>query len=169
MDKIDLAKDIIKRFKKQVEIKRKEGQITDKDYNSRVFELIDIVPEKQPQITNPKTQFLYEVKLENWMYNMGGNVHGGVIGMIIHTCTNISILAIDKGQRISNTSDFSISYIRGILKKDEKIYVLVSVDKLGKTVAFTQAWIYDDRNNQLTVARHIKSIEENTKINLPKL
>ena len=48
MDKIDLAKDIIKRFKKQVEIKRKEGQITDKDYNSRVFELIDIVPEKQP-------------------------------------------------------------------------------------------------------------------------
>ena len=93
MEKLQTANELLERFKTYSEGKLKEDAKIELNYSLKIYLLSKVVMDKHPLITNPKNQFLFELNLDDWMFNLAGNVHGGVVAMIVHSCTNLAILA----------------------------------------------------------------------------
>ena len=90
------------------------------------------------------------------MGNLNGTLHGGAVATIIDVATTIAVMSMDKKNRANVSAELNMSFLSSSpIGKD--IFIMSQVDRIGKNVAFTQCWLYNEANELLVSGRHIKS------------
>lgn len=107
--------------------------------------------------TNSKTQLLFKLPIEDWMMNISGNMHGGVMATIIDEYTTVAIMALDREKKDTVSVDLNINYIKGVSSSEDYVYVLCQVDKVGKNLCFSQCWLYNSSSQIVSMGRHTKA------------
>ena len=101
-------------------------------------------------------QLLMSLKVEPSMANLNGTLHGGAIATIIDVSTTIAVMSMDKKDRANVSAELNMSFLSAA-PIGEDIFVLSQVDRIGKNVAFTQCWIFNNMHDTLVSGRHIKA------------
>ena len=120
---------------------------------------MQVVPGPHPLLTSPDKQVLFKVKIEPFMTNLMDNMHGGWIATTIDDLTSVSILAFDRSKlpRRDVSLDLSISYIKGLTGAEGYCWGLAQVDKIGRSVRYSQCWIYNKKLEICAIGRHTKT------------
>lgn len=134
------------------------GKLHDNSLSPKIYRVTEIIDSPHAQITSPKSQILYKLKIEPWMFNFGGSVHGGVIATIMDELTSLTIWANDRNRRMQVSVDLNVTYIDAIDTRYEYIYVLTQVDKVGRNLCYTQVWFLNEQKKLLALGRHTKAI-----------
>ena len=73
-------------------------------------------------------------------------------------------MSLDNKQRANVSAELNMSFLQAapILSN---VLILSQVDRIGKNVAFTQCWLYNEKNELLVSGRHVKAFLE-TKFSL---
>ena len=96
------------------------------------------------------------MKVESFMGNLNGTLHGGAISTIIDVSTTIAVMSLDKKNRATVSADLSISFMASAAISHD-VYILSQVDRIGKNLAFTQCWLYNEKKELLVTGRHLKA------------
>ena len=95
------------------------------------------------------------------MANPDGNLHGGAITSIVDVSTTLLIMTLDSQNRANVSAELSVSFLSaGPVNQD--IFILAQIDRLGKQLAFSQAFITDAKYKTLATGKHIKSFLDQT-------
>ena len=78
--------------------------------------------------------------------NAYGGVHGGALFTWVDLMTKLSVTAYDSKKREHSLIGMNVNYINGI-KKNSKIFVKATVQKIGGSLAFTECQILDQKGN----------------------
>jgi uncharacterized protein (TIGR00369 family) len=88
------------------------------------------------------------------MFNFVNIVHGGMIAYIIDIYTTFSISGVDKNSSLTVSADLNVNYLKALDKSHSHMLVLTEVNKIGRNLCFTEAWIYDEKQNLCYMGRH---------------
>lgn len=94
--------------------------------------------------------------VEPFMGNLNGTLHGGAISTIIDVGTTIAVMSLDKKNRGNVSADLNMSFMSGAAIGQE-VLILSQVDRIGKNLAFTQCWLYNQKKELLVSGRHLKA------------
>ena len=95
------------------------------------------------------------------MGNLNGTLHGGAIASIIDVSTTIAVMSLDRKNRTNVSAELNMSFLSSAPVGSD-ILILSQVDRIGKNVAFTQCWLYNDKKELLVSGRHIKAFLDST-------
>ncbi len=111
---------------------------------------------------NPKSEVLFRMSVSEEFSNVLNTMHGGAISTLIDITTTIAISGFDKNFRQNVSAELSTYYLNPI-KINSHIIVHVKVPKIGKTLAYSHADIYEEENLKLCVnGSHVKVMLERT-------
>ena len=85
--------------------------------------------------------------------NLNGTLHGGAAATIIDVATTIAVMSLDNKQRANVSAELNMSFLQAAPINSE-VFILSQVDRIGKNVAFTQCWLYNEKNELLVSGRH---------------
>jgi acyl-coenzyme A thioesterase 13 len=114
--------------------------------------------EKHNLIVNPNQEVLFKLKVSDDMCNILKTMHGGAIATLIDITTTIAISGLDRDLRQNVSVELSTHYLNSI-KNDSEIAILCKVPKIGKTLAYSYAEIYE-KDKLLVTGNHIKAMME---------
>lgn len=83
--------------------------------------------------------------------NPGGTVQGGFITAMMDDTMGPVVLAATGGEKVPVTCDLHTTYFASP-KIGERCYVEAKVERLGKSIAFTSAIMFDEKGNVLAKA-----------------
>lgn len=96
------------------------------------------------------------MRVEQFMGNLNGTLHGGAIATILDLSTTVAIMSLDHKNRANVSAELGMSFMSSA-PVGEDIWILSQVDRVGKKVAFSQAWVYNKDRELLVAGRHLKS------------
>jgi len=113
-------------------------------------------------LINQKHEVLFRMSVSDEFCNALNTMHGGAISTLIDITTTIAISGFDKNLRQNVSAELSTYYLNPI-KINSQILIHVKVPKIGKTLAYSHADIYEDENLKLCVnGSHIKAMLDKT-------
>ncbi len=90
------------------------------------------------------------------MCNITGKMHSGALATVIDFSTSVAIMAFDKRNRVNVSTELSISLLNSV-NAGEDILILSQIDRIGRTMAFSHATIFDEKYNELAFGKHLKT------------
>ena len=90
------------------------------------------------------------------MGNLNGTLHGGAIATIIDVATTIVVMSLDKKNRANVSAELNMSFLSSAPIGSD-IFILSQVDRIGRNIAFTECWLYNDKLEKMVSGRHIKA------------
>ena len=111
---------------------------------------------------NQKNEVIFRMSVSDEFCNALNTMHGGAISTLIDITTTIAISGFDKNLRQNVSAELSTYYLNPI-KINSNILIHVKVPKIGKTLAYSHADIYEEENFKLCVnGSHIKAMLDKT-------
>ena len=96
------------------------------------------------------------MNVDSEMGNLNGTLHGGAIATIIDVATTIAVMSLDKKNRANVSAELNMSFLSSAPVGSD-IYILSQVDRIGRNIAFTECWLYNDKLEKMVSGRHIKA------------
>ena len=126
-------------------------------YGIELLQAVKLV-DSHKLLTNPASEVLFRLRVENSFCNLFGTMHGGAICTLVDTTTTVVISAFDKSNRSNVSVELSTQYLNPV-NNNTDILILCKVPKIGKTLAYSYAEIYDEQSLKLlSQSTHIKAI-----------
>jgi acyl-coenzyme A thioesterase 13 len=109
-------------------------------------------------ITSSDSEVLFHLKVGLDSCNILKTMHGGAIATLIDVATTIAITALDRDMRQNVSVELATHYLNPI-KANSEVLVLCKIPKIGKTLAYSYAEIYEKDSLKLLVnSSHIKAM-----------
>jgi acyl-coenzyme A thioesterase 13 len=126
-------------------------------YGTQLSKALTLV-ESHKLIQNPENEILFKLRVLEENCNILKTMHGGAIATLIDVSTTVAITGLDKDMRQNVSVELTTHYLNPI-KSDTEILVLCKIPKIGKTLAYSYAEIYDNDTLKLLVnGNHIKAM-----------
>ena len=93
-----------------------------------------------------------EMRTDAIMANSSGMLHGGASSTIVDVSTTMAVMTLDMKQRASASADLSLCFVSEA-RVGSELYILSQVDRIGRRMAFTQCWVYNEQRELLVSAR----------------
>lgn len=111
---------------------------------------------------DPKSEVLFKLNVEEAFCNIQKTMHGGASSTLVDIATTIAISGLDRDLRHSVSVELSCYYLNPI-KIHSNILVHCKVPKIGKSLAYSYADLYDYETHKLLLnASHIKAMLDKT-------
>jgi len=111
---------------------------------------------------DPKSEIIFKLNIEEDFCNIQKNMHGGASATLVDIATTIAISGLDRDLRHSVSVELSTYYLNPI-KINSNVLIHCKVPKIGKSLAYSYADIYDYESHKLLLnASHIKAMLEKT-------
>ena len=91
------------------------------------------------------------------MMNVVGVIHPGVLSTMIDFGTTVCIMTFDKRNRATASVDLSLSHI-GYAHAGDQLFILTQINRIGRSLAYSEATVYDQSGFKLAYGRHLKSL-----------
>ena len=113
-------------------------------------------------LKDPKSEVIFKLKVEDEYCNILKTMHGGAISTLVDIATTFAISGLDRDLRHSVSVELSCYYLNPI-KIDTNLLIHCKVPKIGKSLAYSYADIYDEETNKILInASHIKAMLDKT-------
>jgi uncharacterized protein (TIGR00369 family) len=114
------------------------------------------------QTFNFNSDVVFKFKILKDMCNIQCTMHGGAISTLVDIATTVAISGMDRDQRHNVSVELSTHFLNPI-KIDSQILVHCKIPKIGKSLAYSYADIYDEEDMKLSAsATHIKAMINKT-------
>lgn len=111
-------------------------------------------------ILDPNQDVLFRLKVKEELCNILESMHGGAVVTVIDIATTIAISGLDRDLRGNVSVDLSTQFLNPI-KMNSNILIHCKIPKIGKSIAYSYANIYDEESRKLlATGSHIKSMIE---------
>ena len=109
-------------------------------------------------IRNKDNEILFKMEVSEDFCNSFNTMHGGAISTLIDITTTIAISGFDNKLRHNVSAELSTYYLNPI-RINSKILIHIRVPKIGKTLAYSHADIYEENDLKLCVnGSHVKAM-----------
>jgi uncharacterized protein (TIGR00369 family) len=113
-------------------------------------------------IKNPDTEIIFKMPVNKDLCNIQLTMHGGAISTLIDISTTIAISGMDRNLRHNVSVELS-TYFLNPIKISSNILILCKIPKIGKTLSYSYADIYDEETLKLCAnGSHVKAMLEKT-------
>ena len=106
-------------------------------------------------LKRPENQLLIRMNVDPTFGNLHRTLHGGASATIVDTATTVALSGFDKKERINTTCNLSLDYMAPA-KLESDIYILNEVQKVGRTLGFTECRIFNEDLRLLVTGKHNK-------------
>ncbi|KAL4483947.1 hypothetical protein ABPG72_013953 [Tetrahymena utriculariae] len=114
-----------------------------------IYGKFKLIEDPHPLI-NKESQILLKYKVPKSMCNFFGVAHGGALATLIDCSTTLAILKADETRRLTTTIELS-QHCLSPCHISEEILIKAECIRIGKTIAFAQAEIYNEGGRQIAV------------------
>ena len=82
-----------------------------------------------------------------------GRIYAGAAATIVDVATTLALMSYDINNRASVSAEINLSFLSPH-NNGQPIFLKAQVDKMLPTLAFTQCWLYNEKNELLVSGRH---------------
>ena len=83
-------------------------------------------------------------------------MHSGSLATLIEFSTTVAIMAFDKRNRANVSTELSVSLMHSV-PSGEEIFILSQIYRIGRTMAFSHATIFNMDFDELAHGKHLKT------------
>lgn len=138
-------------------------QSANTNYGKNINSLLSLIEKDTYKlIKNPEYEILFKIPVNKDLCNIQNTMHGGAISTLIDIATTVAISGIDRNLRHNVSVDLSTHFLYPI-KIDSNIIIHCKIPKIGKSLSYSYAEIYDEETLKLCAnGTHIKAMLEKT-------
>jgi len=143
---------------------QRSNKFEERDHQGRTFEGLTLHDASRMN----EGIIIFKVAVTKGLQNPSGMLHGGVAASLIDEVTTYALVIKDKESRFGVSVNLSCSYVSAG-RPGETIYIEGKVLKVGKTLAFLEGVIRDEKGNVLVHAHHTKFVGNSAQLPEAKL
>ena len=82
-----------------------------------------------------------------------GRIYAGAAATIVDMATTLAVMSLDTSNRGNASAEINLSFLSPY-QKGRPIILKAQVDRMLPALAFTQCWLYNEKNELLVSGRH---------------
>ncbi len=130
------------------------------EFKDNLFLAEELISEdKHKSILIKDHEVLFGYKIHPSTLNYWGAMHGGAISTLVDIASTIAITGLDKNHRKNISIELSTKFLSPVVPDLKVVYILCSIQKIGKNVAFSTIEVIEPKNLKVIVtASHTKAM-----------
>lgn len=131
-----------------------------KEFKDNLFLAEELISEdKHKSLPIKDHEVLFEYKISQSSLNYWGAMHGGAISTLVDIASTIAITGLDKNHRKNISIELSTKFLSPVVPDMKIVYILCSIQKIGKNVAYSTIEIIEPKNLKvIATASHTKAM-----------